>query len=126
VDAPIASVFHIVHHWRRATDAQRWAMNPTTTNPPQVEPAPVCSGVSIAWPLLGGVLGYAVVVGKPPGDAGWPNVIFGPLVLPACAVCGLVLSAFGFARREKYPFVSALAVPVNIALLVYGIARLRS
>jgi len=23
VDAPIASMFHIVHRWRRATDAQR-------------------------------------------------------------------------------------------------------
>jgi len=23
VDAPIARLFHIVHHWRRATDAQR-------------------------------------------------------------------------------------------------------
>jgi hypothetical protein len=25
VDAPIARLFHIVHHWRRATDARRWA-----------------------------------------------------------------------------------------------------
>jgi hypothetical protein len=24
VDAPITRLFHIVHHWRRATDAQRW------------------------------------------------------------------------------------------------------
>jgi hypothetical protein len=25
VDAPIAFLFHIVHAWRRATDARRWA-----------------------------------------------------------------------------------------------------
>jgi len=25
VDAPIARLFHIVHPWQRATDAQRWA-----------------------------------------------------------------------------------------------------
>jgi hypothetical protein len=24
VDAPIASLFHMVRHWRRATDVQRW------------------------------------------------------------------------------------------------------
>jgi hypothetical protein len=104
-------------------------MNATATTPPQLEPKskppPFCAGVSIILPLVGGVLGYAIVVGKPPGDAGWPNVIFGPLVLPASAVCGLVLSGLGFARREKHPFLLALAVLVNIALLVYGVARLR-
>jgi hypothetical protein len=27
VDAPIAFVFHIEHHWRRATDARRSAIS---------------------------------------------------------------------------------------------------
>jgi len=26
VDAPVAIVFHSAHHWRRTTDAQRWAI----------------------------------------------------------------------------------------------------
>ena len=62
-------------------------MNPTAFIPPEPDsaskPSLVCGGASIVLPLLGGVLGYAIVVGKPGGDAGWPNVILGPLVLPA-------------------------------------------
>jgi hypothetical protein len=104
-------------------------MDPTATHAPQnatsSRPPPVCSSVSLALPLIGGVLGYAIVVGKPPGDAGWPNVVFGPLVLPASAFCGIVLSGISFVRRERHALVSWLAVVLNIVLLVYGIARLR-
>lgn len=28
VDAPIPSRFHMVDHWRRTTDVQRWAASP--------------------------------------------------------------------------------------------------
>src|SRR5207247_10634627 len=35
VDAPIAPLFQIVHHWRRATDAPRWPFRiPTGFRPP--------------------------------------------------------------------------------------------
>jgi hypothetical protein len=33
VDAPIASLFHIVCPWRRATDAQRYAAKPVKGSP---------------------------------------------------------------------------------------------
>jgi len=104
-------------------------MNPTAFIPPEPDsaskPSLVCGGASIVLPLLGGVLGYAIVVGKPGGDAGWPNVILGPLVLPASAIFGLVLSGFGFARRERYPLALWSAVLVNIVRLVYGSVRLK-
>lgn len=97
----------------------------SSENSPPTKPSPVCGGIAILLPLFGGVLGYAIVVGKPAGDAGWPHVLLGPLVLPASALFGLAVSGVSFLRRERHPLVSWLGVLVNIALLVYGIARLR-
>ena len=97
----------------------------TPTSEPVQRHSPVCGIVAVILPLIGGVLGYAIIAGKPPGDAGWPNVIFGPLVLPAAAVCGLIVGVAGRVRRESYRPLSWVGLLLNCAALLYSISSFR-
>ncbi len=79
---------------------------------------------AVMLPLLGAVFGDMIVFFKPPGDAGWPQALLGPLVFPASTVCGMIFSAVAIARRESFRALAWIALVLNGALLVYGIVRL--
>ena len=87
--------------------------------------SPAFSVAACILPLVGAVVGLAIVAGAPPGDAGWPHVILGPQVLPACAFLGLLCSVVGFVRRESFRALTWVALFLSGVLLVYGIMRLR-
>lgn len=86
--------------------------------------SPACSIIATAMPLVGAVLGRAIVVGAPVGDAGWPHVLMGPLVLPAFGLLGIILSCVAKLRRERHPWLSWLSLLLAIVAVVYGASKL--
>lgn len=85
--------------------------------------SPAFNIAAIAMPLLGAVLGRAIVVGAPAGDAGWPHVLLGPLILPASGLLGIILSSVALIRRERYPWLSWVALCIAIVVVAYGASK---
>lgn len=80
---------------------------------------PAFATAALLAPLVGGVLGVMVVA-----EAGWPNMVLGIYVLPAFALCGLILSLIGIVVRESFRVLSWFALFLNSAALWYGISSL--
>lgn len=85
---------------------------------------PFCGAASLGLPLISAALAYALVAFKPPGDAGWSNVITAAFLVPVCVLSSLVLSIIGVFRGEHWRVLSWAGLLLNAGVVALAVASL--